>query len=66
MDNKKVCKEWIEKEIEDCVKFNGDAQACLDRCYGVIMFVNNAVLDEYDEELANWWEDVVISKFQKM
>lgn len=66
MENK--VKSYIEKEYE-YTKKHGDnlsARHAIDRCYGIIMFALNELLDNYDYDLANWWDDEMLPKFRKL
>ena len=36
------------------------------RCYGVIMFAINELFDDYNEELAKWWDDEMLPKFREL
>ena len=56
---------WIEKEYEGYGKNWYDANASITRCYGAMMFVLNDLLPEYDKELADWWDDVMLPKFRE-
>lgn len=46
-------KAWCEYEIENVICRGYDAQDAITRCYGIIMFVSNSVLDSPEgKELA--------------
>lgn len=66
IDNIKTTKDWILKEYNNCIRFKLNPTQAIDRCYGVVMFVLNAILDEYDESLADWWDNEMLPKFRNL
>lgn len=69
MENK--VKTWIEYEYK-CVKTSMSTNHpysvvnAIHRCYGVLMFSINNLFDDYNEELAKWWDDEMLPKFREL
>jgi hypothetical protein len=36
------------------------------RCYGIIMFAINNCFEDYNDELAKWWDDEMLHKFKAL
>lgn len=57
-----------EYKITSHSRFASAEKAC-DRCYGIMMFVTNVVLDynsSESKELVSWWEDEMLPRFRKL
>ncbi len=63
---KEKIKAWIEYEYQSMVKHGSNPREAMTRAYGVIMFGLNSALDEWDDELADWWSDEMLPKFRKL
>lgn len=61
----KKIKEYCAHELDSITRFGYDPQACVTRCYGAVMFVLT-LGEEYDEELAHWWDDEMLPKFREL
>ena len=62
-------KAYCEEELNNAKRWNKmgfDTRSCLTRAYGATMFYLNYVLNEYDQNFANWWEDEMLPKFLKI
>lgn len=57
-------KQWIEREYKDVRLHHGNVPMVINRCYGVLMFVINELFDEYNEQLARWWDNKMLPKFR--
>ena len=62
----KKIKKWIEEELNNVKYRNYDVNLAKTRCYGVIMFAINELFDEYNEDLAKWWDDEILPIFMKL
>lgn len=60
----KKIKAYCEKEYENVLKWGYNPHEAMTRAYGAIMFVIN--YHDYDEDLAKWWEDVMLPKFREL
>lgn len=76
MENK--VKTYIETEYKNvarlinsnsplAVKYGKDTvRISIHRCYGVIMFAINNLFEDYNKELAEWWDDEMLPKFREL
>jgi len=74
----KTVKAYIENEYKNVKKLidsnsplakkygKGTVNLSKTRCYGVIMFALNELFDDYNEELAKWWDDEMLPKFREL
>ena len=61
----KGLKRFCESKIEFATKHGGDIEKAIDRCYGAVMFFINYCTDEWDEEIAKWWDEEMLPKMRK-
>ena len=76
MENK--VKSYIETEYRNVVRtVNSDSllakkygkdivKTSIHRCYGVIMFAINDLFEDYNKELAEWWDDEMLPRFREL
>lgn len=64
MDIKQKLKEYCEYEIKCVQNLGYNPHEATTRCYGATMFVLN--MDNYDEELAKWWDDEMLPRFREL
>ncbi len=64
MENK--IKNFCENAYNDCVKYDASVNAAIDRCYGAVMFCINNCFDDYNNEIANWWDNEMLPKFREL
>lgn len=75
---KKTVKAYIENEYKNAERLintesplakkygKGTVNLSKTRCYGIIMFAINELFDDYNEELAKWWDDEMLPKFREL
>ena len=76
MENK--VKTYIENEYKNIVRLinsnsplaktygKDTVKLSMTRCYGIVMFAINELFDDYNEELAKWWDNEMLTKFKEL
>ena len=57
---------YCEKEYKQCWQWDGNVGKAIDRCYGAMIFCINNCFDDYNENLAKWWDDEMLPKFREL
>ena len=72
MTNKDIMtkvQKWCHYEVNNVLKHYSNAEKATDRCFGILMFVTNSILN-YDspesKELVKWWEDEMLPEFREL
>lgn len=62
-------KNWVENEFKFAISCKGITRESLISykgiCFGAIFFTANVLFPTYNENLANWWENEMMPKFDK-
>ena len=64
MENK--LKRYCMTEYYTVYYHGGNIEKAIDRCYGAMMFCINNCFDDYNENLAKWWDDEMLPKFREL
>ena len=64
MENK--LKRYCMAEYYIVYYHGGSIEKAIDRCYGAMMFCINNCFDDYNENLAKWWDDEMLPKFREL
>lgn len=57
----------INAEDSFMIKYRNIAiENAIHRCYGIIMFAINNCFEDYNDELAKWWDDEMLHKFKAL
>ena len=59
-------KRYCEWEYINVLKRGHNPHEATTRSYGAVMFVLNFTEENYDYDLANWWSDEMLPKFNEL
>ncbi len=50
----------------DVYYHGGSTEKAIDRCYGAIMFAINNLFDDFNDDIAKWWDDEMLPRFREL
>lgn len=59
-------KKYCEWEYMNALKRGYNPHEATTRSYGAVMFVLNFTEENFNYDLAKWWEDVMLPKFREL
>ena len=62
----RALKNYCKEQFANCKNHNANVEKAIDRCYGALMFCINNCFDDYNKNLAKWWDDEMLPKFREL
>ena len=63
---KNKIKSFCMSECDLVYYHGGNLEKAIDRCYGAVMFCINNCFNDYNEELAKWWDDEMLPRLREL